>query len=782
MSKLIVLELDGDWEKGFRATLAITSETTRFPSTLKGDLPPNPELLKLSRQYWHHFYNLGAPSRIKIQQVTLRGSINDRIQTCKRVAVELRNAINTWLGSELFRPIADRLHSVLREDEEARFSVQSSDRELQKLPWFEWDLLKRCDRVEPALNSLEVPTLARITRTTLHPKVKILAILGNSEGIDVESDRRFLNELPNAEVTFLPEPTSHAITAELWEQEWDIIFFAGHSQTEDDTGRIYINQTESITIDELWTGLKTAVNKGLQLAIFNSCDGLGIANQLNDRSIPFIVVMREAVPDLVAQQYLRVFLTNFAGGESFHNASRIAREQLHGIRLPTANGEYFECPYATWLPVIYENPAAIPPRWEDLYRVETPPVSVPKQPELTRIVLASLFCTILVMFARSFGLLQPSELSAYDRLMKQRSLQGIDPRILIVEVSEGTNNRYSYPLPDNIVAQLLQTVEEAKPSAIGLSLLRYQPRGEGREKLIARLENNPHLFLTCGFNHRDKTLSPPPELSGRFIAEKTGFGDFLDDSKYGNEGTRRHLIAYSPDLQPNISACTTPRSLSFQLAQHYLQRNLLPTFSFSDRGDLRVSDRIIPTLNDRFAAYSSLDGGYQMMLNYRSNPQPAMHASVEDVLSGKLPRDRIEGKIVLIGDGNEIANTPDRTPYGMLPQAWIQAHATSQLLDVAIDNRPLIWALPQWGNLQWGDAIWVFIWSMFGGTLSWVFKKKRLVLGLSLGAILIFLERICLFLLERGGWMPLVPTVLALLATALLIAIWKFPNLSELSK
>ncbi|PZO11377.1 MAG: hypothetical protein DCF25_19485 [Leptolyngbya foveolarum] len=56
---------------------------------------------------------------------------------------------------------------------------------------------------------------------------------------------------------------------------------------------------------------------GLTLAIFNSCDGLGLAKYLSQAiapiSVPYIIVMREAVPDAVAQTFLKYFLAAFSG-------------------------------------------------------------------------------------------------------------------------------------------------------------------------------------------------------------------------------------------------------------------------------------------------------------------------------------------------------------------------------------------------------------------------------------------------------------------------------------
>jgi hypothetical protein len=44
---------------------------------------------------------------------------------------------------------------------------------------------------------------------------------------------------------------------------------------------------------------------------------LGLAKHLASLHIPKIIVMREPVPDLVAQEFLKNFLTAFASGKSF---------------------------------------------------------------------------------------------------------------------------------------------------------------------------------------------------------------------------------------------------------------------------------------------------------------------------------------------------------------------------------------------------------------------------------------------------------------------------------
>ncbi|MDF0553949.1 CHAT domain-containing protein [Kamptonema sp. UHCC 0994] len=361
MAKLVVLKLDGDLEiGGFRASLEI-KEGDRVLIEITRSLPPNPELAAEMQRHWQEYRNLGLVTRIKPGSIKHNfinpNKFSTRLKEIKESGEKLGNLINQWLKSEQFRDIDRGLREELNRTEKVRVLVRTEDNYLRKLPWHLWDFIDRYSFSEVALSPIEYksPQLLPIAAKS---KVRVLAILGCSAGIDIEKDRELLKSLPNAEVVFLLEPKHNQINDKLWEQPWDIIFFAGHGETDEDTGRIHINETDSLTLDEVWYGLKKAVVNGLQLAIFNSCDGLGLAQRLDDLEIPQMIVMREMVPDFVAQQFLKDFLTNFASGNSLYQAFREAREKLQGLET--------DFPCASWLPIICQNPSVEPPTWNDL--------------------------------------------------------------------------------------------------------------------------------------------------------------------------------------------------------------------------------------------------------------------------------------------------------------------------------------------------------------------------------------------------------------------------------
>jgi hypothetical protein len=357
VGKLVVLKLgDGSFEQGFSVTLQIGDESARPSTEVTGILPANVEILQTYQQWQLAYRQLGLRSRLsapsgQVTNVSMR-------EDCNQAAQLLRDSLNRWLTTEPFRVIREKLLEKLSPSNEIRMVLQTKDLQLQRLPWHLWDFFERYPKAEAAFSAPVYDWSGQTWRT--NGKVRILAILGNSSGINVQADRVLLEQLSGAEVNFLAEPTRRTLTDQFWQQSWDILFFAGHSSTyvDSETGWIEINATERLSITQLKYALKKGVERGLRVAIFNSCDGLGLAQNLADLCIPQIIVMRDPVPDQIAQEFLKNFLEAFARGESFYLAVREARERLEGLE--------DEFPCATWLPIIFQNPAEVPPTWKDL--------------------------------------------------------------------------------------------------------------------------------------------------------------------------------------------------------------------------------------------------------------------------------------------------------------------------------------------------------------------------------------------------------------------------------
>jgi hypothetical protein len=379
MGKLVVLTLgEGDFHQGFPVTLQVGEEGD-LHAGFPGKLPPEPQLPELYGEWrleYKEFLN-GRQVNLPTQKDRKEGkrqksSPQDFIDGVNRVALKLIAALNNWLNSETFRSIKDRLQQRLNPNDPVRVIIQTEDPLLRRLPWHLWNFFTIYSLAEVALSSLVFDRIEKSVQPKT--KVRILAILGDSSPADptgiclnINADKQFLGRLSDAETVSLVEPKRHEFNDKLWEKKgWDILFFAGHSSSSSDgnTGKMYINPDESLTIQDLKFALQKAIKRGLQLAIFNSCDGLGIARDLAELQIPQIIVMREPVPDAVAQNFLNNFLTAFESGKSLYLSVQEAREKLHGLE------NYFPC--ASWLPVICQNPAENPVNWKDLCSISNP--------------------------------------------------------------------------------------------------------------------------------------------------------------------------------------------------------------------------------------------------------------------------------------------------------------------------------------------------------------------------------------------------------------------------
>ncbi|MBL1177196.1 CHASE2 domain-containing protein [Pantanalinema sp. GBBB05] len=760
MSRVVVLRFEGDLKvRGFQVTLEIRSESNQIELEGRGQLPPNLALVDSLHNWQDKYRNVGAPARIKPKQIIYDGNIQQRRNDCKQAAVLLRDRFTAWLKLDSFRSVDLQLREELQRDEEIRLLLRSADQKLQKLPWHEWDFVQRYPNTEVVLTPWEQKRRQSLIGSHQLTKNRILAILGHRHGIDVDVDRQLLEHLPNSEVTFLVEPLRQELGDRLWEQSWDVIFFAGHSETEGETGRIYLNPTDSLTIEELWYTLRKAVDRGLKLAIFNSCDGLGLVQQLDDLAIPHLIVMRELVPDRVAQEFLKYLLSALSASKPVHLAVREARERLEALEP--------EFPCATWLPVMHQSTDYIP--------ISIPPDPKPSERQrcpVKQLLFVSLVVTTLVMGIRWTGLLQSAELQAYDHLMRSRPIEQIDRNIVVVEVTqENIKKPEDYPVKDAQLAQLIQKIQMARPRAIGLAMHRFQARPPGREDLIAQFKAT-NLSTVCSFWSEDVNYSPPPELSDQQKVEQVGFSDALpDEFSPSSDVIRRQLLAYDPEFLDQTSSCNTPYSFSWLLARQFLRAEGI-FFDSNSRG--WEGERVtLQPLKSRAGGYQQLDGrSNQILINYRSRMKPTRSISMNEALQGERP-ELMRDRLVLIGHGDHQYADRHHTPIGELTGVWIFAHVISQIINAELGGRALIWVLPQWKDLQWGDSLFVALWALLGSGIIWIVRSPWWLIGF-IGMGLFLLYQICLILLVYGGWMPLIPAAIAFLVTSSCIAYLRY--------
>ncbi len=762
MSKLVILRLGtGSFEQGFPVTLQIGEENARPTIEMIGELPPAPAVIQAYWQ-WQAIYGqvdwqgrpIGLP-KSPTQTAT--------VAQCQAAAVHLRDCFNSWLQAATMRPICEKWLEKLQPADPVRIILQANDYRLQKLPWHLWDLVERYPSAEIALSAPVYEQPRRSARPTT--RVRILAILGNSAGIDTQADRALLEQLPDAQVTFLVEPEREALTAQLWQQPWDIFFFAGHSASQPggEQGYIAINPTEKVTLGELKYALRQAVAQGLKLAIFNSCDGLGLAHAFAELQIPQLIVMREPVPDRVAQSFLQYFLAAFAQNQPLYLAVRSAREQLQGLE------ERFPC--ASWLPVIFQNPAETPPTWGELLgRSEQPtqfqPLTLAQRGLTLLLGLAVAAGTLTVRYS---GLLQPAELGVYDQMLRLRPQEPPDARILVITITEAdvqAQPQRRGSLADGSLAKLLAKLEPAQPRAIGLDIYRDFPVEPAFPKLARQLRQSDRFIATCRVANEVNQvpeIAPPPEVA----VEQLGFSNFVLDP---DRVLRRQLLALQP---PANAKCVADYGFSTLLALRYLaSKQILPTFN--PDGSWQLGQQVLTPLQAHQGGYQGIDAwGHQILLNYRNYRSPAAVApqmTLAQALDPAWNAAIVKDRVVLIGTTAEsfqdVSLTPYQSPTGErlpIPGVMMQAQMVSQVLSAVLDRRPLMttWSV-------WGDALWVMGWGLIGATIGSFRRPIYLSLAVT-GAIVMITIAAFAELLIATVWIPVIPVILALTVSSTLV-------------
>jgi CHASE2 domain-containing sensor protein len=807
MDKRVNLKLhnerhNGSIDTGFAAILQIGDEGKLPEVEISGSLPAAPALKSLYHQWQASYRHLDMISRIEAKREGFATNVSI-IGDCHSLAAQLAHSFNQWLRSEAFRPIQEKLLEQLAPQETIRLILQTPYGIVQQLPWHLWEI---CDRYPHLEITLSAPTYQKTAAPprAAREKIRILAVIGHSQGIDIQTDQDLLNRLPNTEIKFLTQPDRPTLDAHLWDPKgWDILFFAGHSLTKPSptqpsvtlcstpavtqaaqiqpqnapqstpVGYLYLNKTDFLTIEQLKNALRNALTHGLKMAIFNSCDGLGLAQALADLQISQVVVMREPVPDQIAHAFLKSFLPAFSQGLSLTLAIREAREKLQGLE-----SQY---PCAAWLPVLYQNPAEVPPTWQSLLsaRAIAPPPAPRPRTTASSFWWVHALTLIALLGLRYLGFFQPLEAHALDQFMRLRAKELPDDRIVIVTVNNA-NVEAQDPetrrgsLADADLMAALDRLNTMKPRLIGLDIYRDYPARADQPALAKALKQQDNLFGVCKGSDQAQTdgISPPAEIpEGR-----VGFSDFLKDA----DGIVRRQL-YSLEQEPT-SPCQSAYALSMLLAMNYLAtEGFVATAAAGENASekagkeatagLTIGKTLLQPLKASDGGYRTIDAkGYQLLLNYRSLERPeqiAEQVTLTQLLKGEVSPAVIRDRIVLIGTKTTGFYEDNwNTPYGETRGVFMQAHMMSQILSAVLDDRPLLRYWP-----EWSESLWILFWAGTGSLLALSLPSgnrhglRKLALGL-LASELALLGLCWLLFSQAALWVPWVPAAIAPLLVA----------------
>lgn len=350
--------------------------------------------------------------------------------------------------------------------------------------------------------------------------------------------------------------------------------------------------------------------------------------------------------------------------------------------------------------------------------------------------------TGLVVIER-LGIPQSLELRAFDRLLFLHPAISIDNRIVLINETEEDIRRFGHPLSDLLLANALRALEKAGPRVVGVDKYRDKSVAPGTDQLNAVLEQYQNIvWIYLVGDARENFVHPPPVLANQL--ERIGFNDVLNDP---DGVTRRGLLSMDFDDKPAYY------SFSLLLALRYLADENIRAQADS-KGSLSLNGISLPRMTPRFGAYkdNNIDfRGYQIILDYPGLPTPFKVFKLADLLDGRIAKDVLRDKIVLIGS-TAISGNDFRLLPGEIRGFGIDYHAylTSQLLNAATRHRA---PLADWP--EYAEYAWMLTWCITGALLGLRRGRLRYLLALIAGECLLLLLCDYVFFIV-GWWIPVV--------------------------
>lgn len=313
-----------------------------------------PKSLIQSYQTWQRAY-------LRYYQNSIRGSIGKQgslspinphaqlIQSEAKLLAEFKTWLESGSLSKIRVAIATEIGYLAKQNLTSQIDIflTCSSLELERLPWEAWDLEKEIAAsisIRFARTPVNIRSSCAIPKNQYrHGKARILAIFGDPTGLDFQTEIKTLRSLSSSlEVKYMTWQESQPIAQFKKEicqaicdpQGWDVLFFAGHSrETAITGGELAIAPKTTISLSELSSYLKTAQEKGLQFALFNSCSGLSIAKSLIDLGLNQVAIMREPIENTVAQVFLVKFLQVLAQEKDVYDALNETCQFLKKIQI-----------------------------------------------------------------------------------------------------------------------------------------------------------------------------------------------------------------------------------------------------------------------------------------------------------------------------------------------------------------------------------------------------------------------------------------------------------------
>ncbi|ACC84968.1 CHASE2 domain-containing protein [Nostoc punctiforme] len=493
-----------------------------------------PNDLDFKYQEWQRiylrFYNTKLRSRVEEIGSFTAPPVDWHLQLVQAEA-QLLSEFHHWLRSAELHEIRATIAQATRKDEHPNVDLflTCNPLDLARLPWEAWEIGTEFSSSSSKIRIVRTPINRRETVSSPHDrrsgKTRILVILGDETGLDFQAEKQAMIFLKSvAKVEFIgwqpqesiPELKTKIVQAIASESGWDILLFAGHSNETNLTGgEIAIAPNTALSISEIAQPLIIAKQRGLQFAIFNSCNGLSIANKLIDLGLSQVAVMREPIHNQVAGEFLLEFIKALAQYQDVHESMITAAQHL---KLENS----LTYPSAYLIPSLFCHPEAT------LFRFQPsgikPFIQYWRLSRKEAIALSILLLISLILPVQTFLLQWRVWVQAIYRDTTNQSITSTSPPpVLLVQIDEDSiiKAKISDPKPIDYkyLASLIDRLSADKAKVIGIDYLlsRHQPQSDRiLAKSIQAAVSSPNhtlfVFAATG-NQNKKWLQPLPEIA-----------------------------------------------------------------------------------------------------------------------------------------------------------------------------------------------------------------------------------------------------------------------------
>lgn len=581
---------------------------------------------------------------------------------------KLMYEFNRWLRSVELYDLRSQIAQGLQEPAQTvQIFLTCAPIELDRFPWEAWEVgaeFATTRTIQIIRSPLNIGAQTVTPNGKNSRRTRILAILGDDTGLNFQSERKALEKLIRiADVEFVgwqPEQTPSQVFEQITnaigdERGWDVLFFAGHSNESDMTGgELGIAPGVSISISEISNQLSIAKKRGLQVAIFNSCSGLNIADSLIDLGFSQVVVMREPIHNRVAQEFLVQFLQAMGRHLDVYESMMEARQFL---RLEKSHSH----PSSYLVPSLFCHPGGklfrIPPfRWRQRLRQILPS---PVEAIALSVGLIGLISPVQEILLDGRMFLQ----SAYRDVTAQIPSEEAPP-VALVEID--TTSISKARLPDSqlrpmnrsYLGKLLDQLRTLNASVVGIDFILDTPQrdpkfGDKDLGISVRRAVDKNMWLTFG-----AILESGKELG---VNQSTAIA-------HRNWTLQGYVETdYSPFLLELPSNCDKACPISYLMALVQTAKDEitdLPQPQITGVTDLR--SQLISTIKQK-----RHQGGNLPALSQLNKP-----LGLQPLIDYSIPPDRIYTKI----PAWKLLENPDANKFPLIPKQVV-------LIAVGIDER-----------------------------------------------------------------------------------------------